>query len=224
MLLIAYDGSADAKAAIQHAGKLMPNSAVTVLTIWEPFTTMLARTPETLRALARVDDGDEIDRESADGRRGVVEGGRGARTRGWARRHVIHHTAARQHRRHDHRAGRPPRCRCDRGRLTRTDRDGAAAGQRFAVSRSARRPNSRDRPLIRRRATTPTGPGFVAPGGFVPARRLGALGVSLFGSWRRCRARSRRRRGSRRRRRRRSRSPLSSRCAFDRNRRPGRRI
>ncbi len=66
MLLIAYDGSQDAKAAIQHAGKLMPNSAVTVLTIWEPFTTMLARTPETLRPLARVDDGDEIDRESAD--------------------------------------------------------------------------------------------------------------------------------------------------------------
>ena len=66
MLLIAYDGSQDAKAAIQHAGKLMPNSAVTVLTIWEPFTTMLARTPETLRALARVDDGDAIDRESAE--------------------------------------------------------------------------------------------------------------------------------------------------------------
>jgi nucleotide-binding universal stress UspA family protein len=66
MLLIAYDGSPDAKAAIQHAGKLMPNTAVTVLTIWEPFTTMLARTPETLRALARVDDGEAIDRESID--------------------------------------------------------------------------------------------------------------------------------------------------------------
>jgi nucleotide-binding universal stress UspA family protein len=66
MLLIAYDGSPDAKAAIQHAGKLMPGAAVTVLTIWEPFTTLLARTPETLRAIARVDDPDAIDRESAD--------------------------------------------------------------------------------------------------------------------------------------------------------------
>ncbi len=66
MLLIAYDGSPDAKAAIQHAGRLMPNTAVTVLTIWEPFTTMLARTPETLRALARVDDAEAIDRESLD--------------------------------------------------------------------------------------------------------------------------------------------------------------
>ena len=53
MLLIAYDGSQDAQAAIQHAGQLMPGTAVTVLTIWEPFTTMLARTPETLRPLAR---------------------------------------------------------------------------------------------------------------------------------------------------------------------------
>jgi nucleotide-binding universal stress UspA family protein len=65
MILIAYDGSEDAKAAIQHAGKLMPGTDVTVLTIWEPFTTMLSRTPETLRPLARVDSGDEIDRESA---------------------------------------------------------------------------------------------------------------------------------------------------------------
>jgi nucleotide-binding universal stress UspA family protein len=66
MLLIAYDGSPDAKTAIQHAGQLMPGTAATVLTIWEPFTTLLARTPETLRPLARVDDPDAIDRESAD--------------------------------------------------------------------------------------------------------------------------------------------------------------
>jgi len=63
MILIAYDGSPDAKAAIQHAGKLMPGFPATVLTIWEPFTTMLARTPETLRPLARVRESDEIDRQ-----------------------------------------------------------------------------------------------------------------------------------------------------------------
>jgi nucleotide-binding universal stress UspA family protein len=63
MILIAYDGSEDAKAAIQHAGKLMPGSPATVLTIWEPFDTMLARTPEVLRPLARVREADEIDRE-----------------------------------------------------------------------------------------------------------------------------------------------------------------
>jgi nucleotide-binding universal stress UspA family protein len=63
MLLIAYDGSQDAKAAIQHAGQLMPGTAVTVLTIWEPFTTMLARTPETLRPLAAVRDAEDINRQ-----------------------------------------------------------------------------------------------------------------------------------------------------------------
>ena len=63
MILIAYDGSDDAQAAIQHAGQLMPGSPATVLTIWEPFSTMLARTPETLRALARVSEADEIDRK-----------------------------------------------------------------------------------------------------------------------------------------------------------------
>jgi nucleotide-binding universal stress UspA family protein len=65
MLLIAYDGSPDAKAAIQHAGELMPGTAATVLTIWEPFTTLLDRTPETLRPLAMVRDSAEIDRQSA---------------------------------------------------------------------------------------------------------------------------------------------------------------
>jgi nucleotide-binding universal stress UspA family protein len=65
MILIAYDGSEDAKAAIQHAGTLMPGTPATVLTIWEPFTTMLARTPATLRPLARVD-ADEIDRQETD--------------------------------------------------------------------------------------------------------------------------------------------------------------
>jgi nucleotide-binding universal stress UspA family protein len=65
MILIAYDGSEDAKAAIQHAGKLIPGTAATVLTIWEPFATMLARTPETLRPLAAVRDADEIDRQEA---------------------------------------------------------------------------------------------------------------------------------------------------------------
>jgi nucleotide-binding universal stress UspA family protein len=65
MILIAYDGSQDAKAAIQHAGDLMPGTAMTVLTIWEPFATMLARTPATLRPLAAVHDADDIDRQEA---------------------------------------------------------------------------------------------------------------------------------------------------------------
>ena len=65
MILIAYDGSQDAKAAIQHASELMPGTATTVLTIWEPFATMLARTPATLRPLAAAHDADDIDRQEA---------------------------------------------------------------------------------------------------------------------------------------------------------------
>lgn len=44
MILIAYDGSADAQAAIQHAGRLFPNRPATVLTVWEPFEDIIART------------------------------------------------------------------------------------------------------------------------------------------------------------------------------------
>jgi nucleotide-binding universal stress UspA family protein len=66
MLLIAYDGSEDAKAAIRHAGELMPGSAATVLTIWEPFATMLDRTPAVLRPLARPEKAGDIDREETE--------------------------------------------------------------------------------------------------------------------------------------------------------------
>jgi nucleotide-binding universal stress UspA family protein len=43
MILMSYDGSADAQAAIDHAAKLMPGAEVTVLTIWEPYIDTLAR-------------------------------------------------------------------------------------------------------------------------------------------------------------------------------------
>jgi nucleotide-binding universal stress UspA family protein len=37
MVLVCYDGSDDARAAIAHAGQLMPGSEAIVLTVWEPF-------------------------------------------------------------------------------------------------------------------------------------------------------------------------------------------
>ena len=37
MILICYDGSDDAKAAIKQFGALLPGAAATVLTVWEPF-------------------------------------------------------------------------------------------------------------------------------------------------------------------------------------------
>lgn len=45
MILICYDGSTDAKAAIEHAGDLLGTQPATVLTVWQPFAEVLARTP-----------------------------------------------------------------------------------------------------------------------------------------------------------------------------------
>jgi nucleotide-binding universal stress UspA family protein len=48
MILISYDGSPDSKAAIETAGGLMGGEAATVLTVWEPFVDVIARTPAAL--------------------------------------------------------------------------------------------------------------------------------------------------------------------------------
>jgi nucleotide-binding universal stress UspA family protein len=44
MILACYDGSADARAAIDDAARLMPGADMTVLTVWEPFQVALRRT------------------------------------------------------------------------------------------------------------------------------------------------------------------------------------
>jgi nucleotide-binding universal stress UspA family protein len=43
MILMSYDGSADAQTAIDHIAHLMPNTRATVLTVWVPFMDSLAR-------------------------------------------------------------------------------------------------------------------------------------------------------------------------------------
>jgi nucleotide-binding universal stress UspA family protein len=43
LILICYDGSVDADAAVDRAGELLPGQAATVLTVWEGFTDVLAR-------------------------------------------------------------------------------------------------------------------------------------------------------------------------------------
>jgi nucleotide-binding universal stress UspA family protein len=44
VILIAYDGSVDADAAIERAGALLRDEEATVLTVWEPIVDILART------------------------------------------------------------------------------------------------------------------------------------------------------------------------------------
>jgi nucleotide-binding universal stress UspA family protein len=41
VILICYDGSQDAKAAIEHAGELLGSEPATVLTVWQPFFEVL---------------------------------------------------------------------------------------------------------------------------------------------------------------------------------------
>jgi nucleotide-binding universal stress UspA family protein len=41
MILISYDGSSDAQAAIERAAQLMPGSYATVLTVWLPYVSVL---------------------------------------------------------------------------------------------------------------------------------------------------------------------------------------
>jgi nucleotide-binding universal stress UspA family protein len=64
MILIAYDGSDDAKAAIEHAAKLFPGERVTVLTVWQHFIDTMARVGG---GITMVIDYDQIDDEAAKG-------------------------------------------------------------------------------------------------------------------------------------------------------------
>jgi nucleotide-binding universal stress UspA family protein len=43
-ILVSYDGSADAQAAIECVAQLMPGATATVLMVWEPFIETVART------------------------------------------------------------------------------------------------------------------------------------------------------------------------------------
>jgi nucleotide-binding universal stress UspA family protein len=59
LVLICYDGSLDAQAAIDRAGELLNGQPATVLTVWEGFTEVLARTGAGLGVAA-------LDTESID--------------------------------------------------------------------------------------------------------------------------------------------------------------
>jgi nucleotide-binding universal stress UspA family protein len=61
MILIAYDGSPDARAAIERTGELLRGRPATVLTVWERFQDVLARTGAGMPIGAV--DYDELDRE-----------------------------------------------------------------------------------------------------------------------------------------------------------------
>ena len=63
MILICYDGSADAQSAVDHAAELLPGAEATVLSVWEGFAEVLARSGGAF-GFGTVDF-DRVDAESA---------------------------------------------------------------------------------------------------------------------------------------------------------------
>jgi nucleotide-binding universal stress UspA family protein len=61
MILICYDGSADAKAAVEHAAELFPDEPATVLAVWQPFVEVIARTTVGFGMVPSIPDSDELD-------------------------------------------------------------------------------------------------------------------------------------------------------------------
>jgi nucleotide-binding universal stress UspA family protein len=62
LILNAYDGSSDAKSAIDGAGELLSGESATVLTVWEPFIDVMARTGAGLGLAPGIVDFEEIDK------------------------------------------------------------------------------------------------------------------------------------------------------------------
>jgi nucleotide-binding universal stress UspA family protein len=64
VILIAYDGSDDSKAAIEQASKLFPGESVTVLTVWQRFVDTMARVGGSMGVIV---DYEEIDNDAEAG-------------------------------------------------------------------------------------------------------------------------------------------------------------
>jgi nucleotide-binding universal stress UspA family protein len=67
MILIAFDGSVDSRAAVERAAELFSDQPVTVLTVWEPFVEIVARTTVGFGLVPTVPDADEMDQASRSG-------------------------------------------------------------------------------------------------------------------------------------------------------------
>jgi hypothetical protein len=61
MILICYDGSPDSKSAVEHAAELFPGEPVTVLTVWQPFVEVIAKTTVGFGMVPSIPDADELD-------------------------------------------------------------------------------------------------------------------------------------------------------------------
>jgi nucleotide-binding universal stress UspA family protein len=76
VILICYDGSDDAKAAIKHLGALLPGVSAIALTVWEPFSDVASGSPKgRLSPLAVITNvGDANEKMLAQAREVAAEG------------------------------------------------------------------------------------------------------------------------------------------------------
>jgi nucleotide-binding universal stress UspA family protein len=65
MILLCYDGSEDARAALERAAELFPGASVTILTIWQPFAEVVARSTVGFGMVPSIPDSDELDDASS---------------------------------------------------------------------------------------------------------------------------------------------------------------
>ena len=66
MILVSYDGSDDAQAAVDRAAVLLPGADVTVLTVWEPLFDLLRRSGAMGTGLGKAGTSAEIRQLDAD--------------------------------------------------------------------------------------------------------------------------------------------------------------
>jgi len=75
MILICYDGSADARSAVEHAAELFHDEPATVLTVWQPFLEIAARSTVGFGLVPSIPDATEIDKASQKAARQTAEEG-----------------------------------------------------------------------------------------------------------------------------------------------------
>ncbi len=64
MILICYDGSKDSRAAIERAAELLRSHPATILTVWQPFMEVAARSTVGFGLVPSIPDAEEIDEAS----------------------------------------------------------------------------------------------------------------------------------------------------------------
>jgi nucleotide-binding universal stress UspA family protein len=64
MILICYDGSKDARAAVERAAELFASQPATILTVWQPFMEVAARSTVGFGLVPALPDPEEIDEAS----------------------------------------------------------------------------------------------------------------------------------------------------------------